>query len=145
MKPTTSRSALIAMSMETPDSELEDIEGLVERHQARVLRFIFASVRNMDVAETLTQDCFWKAHRARHAFRGDCTIQTWLMRIAVNLIRDHARRRRFRFWERVLSADQGGILHRPHPGLSPVDRLSVNEQVGAVWAATAGLSTLFSR
>src|SRR5687767_13762405 len=104
MKPTTSRAALIDVSMETLASEIEDIEGLVGRHRARVLRFIFASVRDMDVAETLTQDCLWKAHRARHAFRGACSVQTWLMRIAVNLIRDHARRRRFRFWEKLRSA-----------------------------------------
>ena len=62
MKPTTSGAALLAVSVENPASELEDVEGLVERHRARVLRFIFASVRDMDVAETLTQDCFWKAH-----------------------------------------------------------------------------------
>ena len=98
MKPTTSGAALMAVSAENPASEIEDVDGLVERYRARVLRFVFASVRDMDVAETLTQDCFWKAHRSRHAFRGDCTVQTWLMRIAVNLIRDHARLRERPLW-----------------------------------------------
>ena len=140
MKPTTSGAALMAVSVENPASELEDVEALVERHRARVLRFIFASVRDMDVAETLTQDCFWKAHRARQAFRGDCSVQTWLMRIAVNLIRDHARRRRFRFWEKVRSADEGLIHEWPDRGLSPEDRLSLRQQVHAVWQTTGSLS-----
>jgi len=139
MKPTTSRAARIAVSVENPGSELQDVEGLVERHRARVLRFIFASVRDMDVAETLTQDCFWKAHRAREAFRGDCTVQTWLMRIAVNLIRDHARRRRFRFWE-IRSAGKDEIREWPDRALSPEDRLSLRQQVQAVWDATGSLS-----
>src|SRR5918994_1686842 len=104
MKPTTGAATLAAVSVENPVQELEDVDELVARHRTRVLRFIFASVRDMDVAETLTQDCFWKAHRARQTFRGDCTVQTWLMRIAVNLVRDHLRRRQLRFWEKVRSA-----------------------------------------
>jgi len=141
MKPTTSGAALMAVSAENPASEIEDVDGLVERHRGRVLRFIFASVRDMDVAETLTQDCFWKAHRARHAFRGDCTVQTWLMRIAVNLIRDHARRRRFRFWEKVRTAGEATDLYQwPDRGPSPEDRLSLRQQVQAVWQATGSLS-----
>ena len=140
MKPTTSGAALMAVSVENPASEIEDVEGLVARHRACVLRFIFASVRDMDVAETLTQDCFWKAHRARHGFRGDCTVQTWLMRIAVNLIRDHARRRRFRFWEKVRSAGEDIIHEWPDRGLSAEDSLSLRQQVQSVWQATGSLS-----
>ena len=130
----------MAVSVENRTSELEDVDALVERYRARILRFIFASVRDMDVAESLTQDCFWKAHRARLAFRGDCTVQTWLLRIAVNLIRDHARRRRFRFWEKVRS-EGGNDLHEwPDRALSPEDRLSLRQQVQAIWQATESLS-----
>jgi RNA polymerase sigma-70 factor (ECF subfamily) len=128
------------MRVENQASELEDVDRLVRQHRTRVLRFIFASVRDMDVAETLTQDCFWKAHRSRRTFRGDCTVQTWLMRIAVNLIRDHARRRRFRFWEKVRSAGGDEIHEWPDRGLSPEDRLSLRQQVQAVWQATGSLS-----
>ena len=134
-----SQAALIEVSVDHPASELEDVDGLVARHRARVLRFIFASVRDMDVAETLTQDCFWKAHRARHAFRGDCSVQTWLMRIAVNLIRDHARRRRFRFWEKLRSAGDDTLHEWPDRALSPEDRLSLSQQVQAIWQATGSL------
>ena len=137
--PTTGSAALVAMSVENRASELEDVDRLVQQHRARVLRFIFASVRDMDVAETLTQDCFWKAHRSRQSFRGDCTVQTWLMRIAVNLIRDHARRRRFRFWEKVRSASEDNLHEWPDRALSPEDRLSLQQQVRAVWQATGSL------
>lgn len=130
----------MAVSVENRTSELEDVEALVERHRARILRFIFASVRDMDVAESLTQDCFWKAHRSRHAFRGDCAVQTWLIRIAVNLIRDHARRRRFRFWEEVRSAGGSDLHEWPDRALSPEDKLFLRQQVRAVWQATESLS-----
>lgn len=140
MKPTTGAATLAAVSVENPVLELEDVDQLVAQYRTRVLRFIFASMRDMDVAETLTQDCFLKAHRARRTFRGDCTVQTWLMRIAINLVRDHARRRRFRFWEKVRSAGADDVHEWADPALSPEDRVSQNEQVEAVWRATVTLS-----
>jgi RNA polymerase sigma-70 factor, ECF subfamily len=39
-----------------------------------------------------------KAYNARERFRGECSIQTWLNRIAVNMILDHQRTQKFRFW-----------------------------------------------
>ncbi len=66
---------------------------------------IFASpwrhLRDRDAAEALTQDCFLHAYQAWARFRGEASIQTWLMRIAVNLVRDAARNRRLQFWKRL--------------------------------------------
>src|SRR5215468_9666313 len=107
------------MSMENPVLELEDFDRLVERYRARVLRFVFASVRDMDLAETLTQDCFWKAYKHRAAFRGDCSINTWLMRIAVNLVRDHMRNRQFQFWKRTQRVGDDEIRDWPDRSISP--------------------------
>src|SRR5438034_2363224 len=100
MKETTT-SGFMAASMGNPAAELENFERLVAQYRTRVLRFVFASVRDMDVAETLTQDCFWNAYKNLTTFRGDCSVNTWLMKIAVNLIRDHARNRRFQFWRKA--------------------------------------------
>ena len=139
MKPTAT-TGFIAASMENPALEIEDFERLVEQYRTRVLRFLFASVRDMDLAETLTQDCFWKAYRNRKAFRGDCSVHTWLIRIAVNLVRDHARSRRFQFWKRVERVQSEEIREWPDRGISPEERAAVNEQVQSVWEATKTLS-----
>ena len=48
MRPMTSGAALMAVSVENRTSELEDVDALVERYRARILRFIFASVRDMN-------------------------------------------------------------------------------------------------
>jgi len=120
--------------------EIEDLEQLVQRYRMRVLRFVFASVRDWDLAETLTQDCFWKAYRNRKAFRGDCSVSTWLIRIAVNLVRDHTRSRRFQFWRRAVRVDCTEIRDWPDRNISPEERAAVREQVQAVWEATKILS-----
>jgi RNA polymerase sigma-70 factor (ECF subfamily) len=139
MKPTTT-SGFIAVRMENPAFEIEDFEQLVEQYRTRVLRFVFACVRDMDLAETLTQDCFWKAYKNRHAFRGDCSAHTWLMRIAVNLVRDYSRNRRLQFWKKAQHVESAEIRNWPDRKISPEDKTVINEQVRAIWDATKSLS-----
>lgn len=79
-------------------TELDDIDLLVHRHGARLLRFVAFSIGDQDLAQSIVQDCFMKAYNARENFRGDCSVQTWLNRIALNMILDHQRTRKFRFW-----------------------------------------------
>lgn len=139
MKQSTT-SGFVGMSMENPALELEDFERLVEQYRTRVLRFVFASVRDLDLAETLTQDCFWKAYKHRGAFRGDCSVSTWLMKIAINLIRDHTRTGRFQFWRKAQRVHIEEIHDWPVRSVSPEERAAVNEQVRAVWEASKTLS-----
>jgi RNA polymerase sigma-70 factor, ECF subfamily len=79
-------------------SELDDIDQLVHQHRARLLRFVAFSIGDLDLAQSIVQDCFLKAYNARAGFRGECSVQTWLNRIALNMILDHQRTQKFRFW-----------------------------------------------
>src|SRR6202042_321462 len=76
-------------------AELEDVNTLCATYQSRIYRYALLSLKDPDLAETVTQDCFLKAFKARKDFRGDCSIATWLTRIATNLIRDCTRSRKF--------------------------------------------------
>jgi RNA polymerase sigma-70 factor (ECF subfamily) len=141
MEPTAT-SGFIASTMETPVAELEDFDRVVAIYWSRIFRFVMASVRDRDAAETLTQDCFWKAYRSRSQFRGDCTLNTWLMKIAINSIRGFARSQRLQFWRRIQSAalDTRSISDWfPDSTMSAEKRAVLNEQVKAVWDATETL------
>jgi len=141
MDPTTA-SELISTSMESPAVELQDFDRIVQLHWPRVFRFVLASVRDRDAAQTLTQDCFLRAYRGRARFRGDSSVNTWLMRIAVNLVRDFSRNRRLQFWRsaQALNIDHGTIIEGvPHAGISAERTAVLKEQVQAVWAATEAL------
>jgi RNA polymerase sigma-70 factor, ECF subfamily len=127
----------------TASSGPEAFDALVAIHRQRVFRFAFASLRDRDAAESVTQDCFLRAYKAWPQFRGDSSVQTWLTRIAINLIRDAARSRRFQFWKRaqdsaVLADVSGNWI--PDTGSSPEERLSAKQQVEAVWKAMDDLS-----
>ena len=130
----------MTLNMKNPALEIDDFERLVEQYRTRILRFVFASVHDWDLAETLTQDCFWKAYKYRNAFRGECSALTWLMRIAVNLVRDHMRNRRLQFWRKAESAGDGEVHDWTDRSISPEEKTAVNEQVQAVWKATQSLS-----
>jgi RNA polymerase sigma-70 factor (ECF subfamily) len=122
---------------------LDDMDAIVAMYEQRIFRFHLVSIRDRDVAQSLTQDTFLRAWNARATFRGDCAISTWLMRIALNLVRDHTRTDRFRFWKRVseTAIDVSDISsHVPHRDSSLESRLIANEQLTLVWESVAQLS-----
>ena len=103
------------------------------------------AVRDRDAAETITQDCFLKAYRARESFRGDCSLSTWLMQIAVNLVRDYARSKQFQFWKRAQTSavDVSEVTEfLKHPGSSAESGVLAREQLKAVWTAVEKLSRM---
>src|SRR5438067_133425 len=77
---------------------LDDFDRVMVEHQRRIFRVLLAITHDEDAAQTLTQECFLKAWRARHSFRGESPVGAWLLRIGVNLGRDHVRSRRAGFW-----------------------------------------------
>jgi RNA polymerase sigma-70 factor (ECF subfamily) len=85
-------------------TELDDIEVLDRAYRARLLRFVACSTGDQDLAETIVQDALLKAWNARESFRGDCNVYTWLAHIALNLVRDHQRTRKFQFWRTIQRA-----------------------------------------
>jgi len=123
--------------------ELADFDEVVRVYRPRILRFLLSSVADRDVAETLTQECFLKAWSARHQFRGDSSLSTWLTRIAVNLLRDHLRSRSLRFWQKTRGTaldvlDIGDWV--PDGRGSPESLVLARNQVAAVWKAVDKLS-----
>ncbi len=124
-------------------SPLEDFDDVVRVHQPAVFRFVLASVRDRDAAETLTQECLLKAYRAREQFRGEAGVRTWLLRIAVNLVRDHQSSARLKFWRKAQqsSFDVGTAADLvADQQSSPEAALAAKQQIAAVWRAAESLS-----
>ena len=121
----------------------EEFSAVVTRHRPQIFRFLLASTRDPDLAETLTQDCFLKAHRNWAGFRGESSPMTWLMRIAINLQKDHWRNRRMQFWRQTQTnaVDMDEASDWLPSGESSIEQqLLAKERVGQVWKAVEGLS-----
>jgi RNA polymerase sigma-70 factor, ECF subfamily len=125
------------------ESAAPEFSSIVATHRPQIFRFLLASTRDPDLAETLTQDCFLKAHRNWASFRGESSAMTWLMRIAINLQKDYWRNRRMQFWRQTrtnaVDADEASEWLPSHES-SAETRLLAKEQVAQVWRAVEELS-----
>ncbi|MNJ92569.1 ECF RNA polymerase sigma-E factor [compost metagenome] len=64
---------------------------LVKRHQRSVLRLSLRFVKDMDVAEDVTQESFIKAYEKLNSFEARASFKSWLFQIAVNTARNKLR------------------------------------------------------
>jgi RNA polymerase sigma-70 factor, ECF subfamily len=139
----TLTTILESMSKQSVAAPELDFAEVAERYRPQIFRFLLASLRDPDAAETLTQDCLLKAHRNWASFRGESNVMTWLLRIAINLQKDHWRNRRLQFWKltgknAVDASDAGQWL--PSGESSPEQQTVAKDQVRLVWQAVKELS-----
>jgi RNA polymerase sigma-70 factor, ECF subfamily len=139
-------TALNSSAAETTEVISADrFDEIMRQHQQRVYRVIFLLVRDADTADTLTQESFLRAYLKRASFRGECRIETWILRIAVNLVRDHGKNRRESFWKRLVGLhDAASVDEEPRqftaPEPSAERTLLAREELNAVWKALSSLS-----
>ncbi len=135
--------AIESEDTKTRARSIESIDTLHELYGQRIFRFLLISMRDRDLAQSMTQDTFLRAWLARDQFRGDCTPVTWLTRIALNLVRDHTRTNRFRFWQQVrrTAVDAHSVAtHLPQRQGSAESQLIAREQVELIWQTVASLT-----
>ena len=119
------------------ESALLDFELVVREHQRRIYRVLLGLVRDPDLADNLTQDCFVRAYQKRTSFRGESSVSTWLISIAINLARDHGRSRRAGFWRRLFSVPaeetETALASAADLGASPERSLMARQELDRVW------------
>jgi len=121
----------------------QEFAEVASRYRPHIFRFLLSSMRDPDAAETLTQDCLLKAHVNWASFRGESSVLTWLLRIAINLQKDAWRSRRLQFWKTthqnaVDSTEAANWLASGES--SPEQQTLARDQVRLVWKAVKGLS-----
>jgi RNA polymerase sigma-70 factor, ECF subfamily len=82
-------------------------EDLVREHKNRIYTYVCRLTNDHPDAEDLTQEVFIRAYQSMHAFRHDAALDTWLYRIATNLVIDRFRReKRAPQWVPVTASDE---------------------------------------
>lgn len=110
----------------------EDFDRLVRLHQQRIYRVLLTVLRDAEAADTLTQECFLRAYQKRHSFRGESAVGTWLVRIALNLARDHQKSRRQSFWRRLIGSTSEAAAGLADRQASPERVLLAREETRAL-------------
>ncbi len=120
-----------AVPREREEISASSFDQLMRQHQRRVHRVIFLLVRDDDIADTLTQECFLRAYKKRASFRGEC--------------RDHGKNRRTSFWKKLVGLEDRSTNDEPRefatPQPSPERILLAREQLQSILSAVSSLPT----
>ena len=115
---------------------------LMQRHEGGIFRFCYRSVLNAEDAADLTQETFVRAFFKIGQFRPGARFSVWLYRIAINLLRDHARSRAARVAKRTVPlAEEGRLDAAATASPDPAGALADQEERQAVEAAIQELPT----
>ncbi len=69
-------------------------DRLVELHTPAVYSLTLRITRSREDAEDCVQEAFVRAYAGLHRFRGEAAFSTWLYRVALNVAREAAKKRR---------------------------------------------------
>lgn len=124
------------------NGDLHAFDTLIECHEDRVYNLCLWVLGTRDEACDAAQDAFVRAYRYLHKFRGDSSFGTWLGRIALNVARDAAtRRKRAPMPFSALGHDEESQdMDVPAEGPGPAALQLQRERQTAVRTALAGLS-----
>jgi RNA polymerase sigma-70 factor (ECF subfamily) len=99
--PPPTDAQLVAVILE---GEQERFGELVERHQGRLVNYLFRLLRSPQEAEDLAQEVFFKVYQALDRYDPGYKFSTWLFRVAQNAAIDQIRKRRLQ----LVSMDRPG-------------------------------------
>ena len=121
--PTPTDEALAAALAQGDDDALNT---LMTRWQIPLRAFLYRMLQNEHDALELSQDTFVRIYRKRESYREGARFSTWMFQIALNLARDHCRRR----------------TRRPTDSLDDVPELSGDDNPGSDALATERILTV---
>jgi RNA polymerase sigma-70 factor (ECF subfamily) len=73
--------------------DVEAYGRLVDRYSARIINVALMMVGDRHEAEDIAQDAFIRAFKGLPGFKGRARFSSWLHQIALNLCRDHLKKR----------------------------------------------------
>jgi RNA polymerase sigma-70 factor (ECF subfamily) len=87
-----SEPLLLSLPAQYAGQATSALEAIYGRYRLPVLNYLYQLSGSPELAEELAQETFIKAGAGLSSFRGDCSLATWLFRIARNTYLDTLRR-----------------------------------------------------
>lgn len=77
----------------TRDGDIESFETLFNKYNKRIYNLIYRMVGNEQDASDLTQETFIRVFNSMQNLRSDLSFSAWIRTVAINLTRDHFRKK----------------------------------------------------
>lgn len=81
---------------EYADGNVEAFDELFHRYGQKIYNLFLRSLGNAEISQDLLQECFIRMTEARHRYQPRKAFSSWLITIAMNLLRDKYREKRRR-------------------------------------------------
>lgn len=75
--------------------EADNFNEIIKKHQQKIYAVVFAMVKNEAETDEIVQQTFVNAFKCLKKFRGDSSMETWLVKIALNNTKSYFRKRKF--------------------------------------------------
>lgn len=127
------KAAFLKVLQRAKDGDKKAFEEIFNLYHRRIYNAVYGMLGNADDAQDVAQDVFVRLHSALPTLRADEAFSTYLYRIALNLCRDRARRKkrvRFQSIDTPRSHDPDGEsdpMDFPDYAKLPDEELSGNE------------------
>ena len=115
---------------------------LLRRYQDRVVNLVYRMLGDWDTALDVAQDAFLRIHQRATTFRPEGNAKSWILTVAVNVARDHLRRKpRIVFLEHFeATAGEGGRGRGTPASHTPPELLEQEELRARVREAVARMA-----
>jgi RNA polymerase sigma-70 factor, ECF subfamily len=77
---------------EYTQSKEEFLEEVMNKYGKEVLYIAYSYVKDHSLAEGIAQEVFVRLYQRYDSFRGDSSLKTWIIRIAINQSKDHLKK-----------------------------------------------------
>ena len=114
------------------DGDHEAFRALFARYAPMLTRLTVRHLRSEELAREVVQQTFFQMHAARLDFKPDRKLRPWVFTIAMNLVREHFRKKKRRK-ETELEDER---LEQPTPERGPIER---QQRAELLYAAMAKL------
>ena len=140
------KQAFLETLQRAKEGDLDAFEEIYQLYHRRIYNAVYGMLGDADDAQDVTQDVFMRLHDALPTLRADEAFSTYLYRIALNLCRDRARRKkrvRFQSIDTPRADDDGDVepMDFPDQGKLPEETVNTDELQQRVREAVTTLST----
>lgn len=123
---TEAKAAFLATLQRAKEGDRKAFEEIYQLYHRRIYNAVYGMLSDHDDAQDVTQDVFMRLNDALPTLRADEAFSTYLYRIALNLCRDRARRKkrvRFQSMDTPRVTDEGNAEPMEFPDLGTTGRL----------------------
>ena len=114
-------------------------EALITPHERMVWRVCWHYTQHTEDARDCAQETMLKAWRALPDYRGDCSLETWLYRIAASCCLDFLRKKNRETAESTEQLAEEGGFDPPDPSPQPEEELQRRDERAELQNALAAL------